>query len=138
MSTVTTTTADTLPSSVPKLDASSMNWAIFSLCFQDAIEAKGYWGHFNGTEPCPVAAAATSSTAEEVAAIAQWDKDEWSAKTLLIQKIPNLALMHIHNKKIIKEWWDAIIIEYMEKGAFAQTDLPTHFLESKCPDKGNV
>jgi len=49
MSTVTTTSlSDTLPSSIPKLDASSINWAIFSIRFQDAIEAKGFWNHFDG------------------------------------------------------------------------------------------
>ena len=45
---------DTLPSSVPKLDASGLNWAVFSLRFQDAIEAKDYWGHFDGMSKCPI------------------------------------------------------------------------------------
>ena len=96
MSTSVTVTslADTLPLSVLKLEASGLNWAIFSLCFQDAVEAKGYWGHFDGTEPCPVVAqtpplppapstgpalppaTALSPTADKLAAIAQWDKDE--------------------------------------------------------------
>jgi hypothetical protein len=34
--------------------------------------------------------------------------------------------------------WAEIIREYTEKGALAQTDLCTKFLESKCPDKGDV
>jgi len=46
--------------------------------------------------------------------------------------------MRIQNKKTIKERWDAITSEYTEKGAFAQMDLRMCFLESKCPDKGNV
>src|ERR1700735_1327809 len=105
-----TALADTLPSSIPKLDASGMNWAIFSLRFQDAVEDKGYWGHFDGTTPRPepAATAATeatstaeattvvaSPTAEYAAAVAQWDKDERSAKSLLTQKIPDSALMRI-------------------------------------------
>jgi len=86
-----------LSSSVPKLDASGLNWAIFSLCFQDTVEAKGYWGHFDGmskrpivpkpedlpvtpeTATAPVADApvpATPSTEDLAAAISQWDKDE--------------------------------------------------------------
>ena len=28
--------------------------------------------------------------------------------------------------------------EYTEKGAYAQTDLRTKFLASRCPEKGNV
>ena len=147
MSSVTATSlADTLPSSVLKLDASGLNWAVFSLCFQDAVEAKGYWGHFDGTSECPtmlkledlpvtsaadVPAPVAPSPEDIAAAISQWDKDEWLTKSLLTQKIPNSALMCIWNKKTIKEWWDAITSEY--------TDLQMCFLESwKCPDKGNI
>ena len=46
--------------------------------------------------------------------------------------------MHIRKAKTVKERWDAITTEYTEKGTFAQTDLRTCFLESKCPEKGNV
>jgi len=153
MSSVTTTSlADTLPSSVPKLDASGLNWAVFSLHFQDAVKAKGYWGHFNGTSEHPAApkledlpvmtadapAPAAPSAEDLAAAINQWDKDKWSAKSLLTQKIPDSALMHIQNKKSVKECWDMITSEYTEKGTFTQTDLWMCFLKSKCPDKGNV
>src|SRR5882762_7129955 len=34
--------------------------------------------------------------------------------------------------------WKEIVREYTEKGTYAQTDLRTKFLESKCPDKGDV
>ena len=131
-----TALADTLPSSVPKLDATGLNWAIFSLCFQDAVEAKGYWGHFDGTTPQPELV--VTATADNSAAIAQWDKDERSAKSLLTQKIPDSALMRIRKAKTVKEQWDAITTEYTKKGTFAQTDLRMRFLESKCPEKGNV
>ena len=137
MSTSTATAlANTLPSSIPKLDASGLNWAIFSFRFQDAVEAKGYWGHFDGTTPWPDPAA--TATAEDAAAIAQWDWDERSAKSLLTQKLPDSALMHIHKAKTVKERWDAITIEFTKKGTFAQTDLCTCFLKLKCPEKGNV
>jgi len=49
-----TSLANILPLSVPKLDTSGLNWAVFSLRFQDAIEVKGYWGHFDGTSERPV------------------------------------------------------------------------------------
>ena len=92
MSTVTATAlADTLLSSILKLEASGLNWVIFSLCFQDAVKAKGYWGHFDGTnlhliviQTSPLSTSATtktsatttSPTAKELTVIAQWDKDE--------------------------------------------------------------
>ena len=134
--TTTTALANMLPSSIPKLEASGLNWAIFLIHFQDAIEAKGYWGHFNGMMPWPDPVA--TATAEDAAILAQWDQDKRLAKSLLTQKLPDLALMHIHKAKTVKERWDIISIEYTEKGTFAQTDLLTHFLESKCPEKGNI
>jgi len=156
MSAVTATAlADTLPLSVPKLEASGLNWAIFSLRFQDAIEAKGYWVHFDGTTPWPVVAKpedaptaaettettatqSVASSAEELAAVAQWDKDERSAKSLLTQKILDSALMKLRTKKSIQEHCDTIVREYTEKGTFAQMELHTRFLEMKCPDKGDI
>ena len=43
-----------LPTSVPKLDVSGANWAIFALCFQTVIQGKGLWRHFDGSSPCLV------------------------------------------------------------------------------------
>ena len=111
MSTAPTSLSDTLPSSIPKLDASGMNWAIFAIHFQDAVEAKGFWGHFDGTktrsaaaapvaapvegEEAPVVAVAEPPLIADALALAQkqWDKDELSAKSLLTQKIPDSTLM---------------------------------------------
>ena len=167
MSTAPTSLSNTLPSSIPKLDASGMNWAIFAIRFQDAVKAKGFWGHFTGAKhrptavvpgakavtvpaavpaeeeeaPAPVAAAPTTPilTAEELTiAQKQWDKDELSAKSLLTQKIPDSILMHIHVKETVHERWEAIISKYTEKGAYAQTDLHKEFLKSKCPVRSNV
>ena len=59
-------------------------------------------------------------------------------KSPLTQKIPDSTLMHIHKKLTVKEQWEAIVTEYTEKGAYAQTDLCSRFLESKCPEKGNI
>ena len=149
MSVTTTSLSDSLPSSIPKLDASGINWAIFSVHFEDAIEAKGFWGHFDGMglHPSVVPVSVTDSdgntttralTETELAAVKKWDKYERSAKSLLTQKILDSTLMRLHNKHTVREWWEAIVSEYTEKGAYAQMDLHGRFLESKCPDKGNV
>lgn len=90
---ITTSLSDSLPSSVPKLDATGVNWAIFFVRFQDAVEVKGFWGHFDGSEPC--LKLSNELTAAEIAAKSQWEKNEWSAKSLLIQKIPDLTLMRV-------------------------------------------
>ena len=148
-----TSLTDTLPSTVPKLDATGLNWAIFAVRFRDAVEAKGFWGHFDGTSERPTASAqpqapaATTEgadapkplTADDLAALVkQWEKDEMSAKSLLTQKVPDSTLMRIHAKKTVRERWEAIKTEYTEKGAYAQTEMRARFLDSKCPDKGNV
>ena len=144
MSTAPTSLSDTLPSSIPKLDASGLNWAIFAVRFQDAVEAKGFWGHFTGDKVRPADGDTPADpekpiTAEELAiAQRQWDKDELSAKSLLTQKIPDSTLMRVHAKRTVRERWEAIVVEYTEKGAYAQTDLRKQFLESKCPNRSNV
>ena len=155
MSLTTTSLSDSLPSSIPKLDSTGLNWAIFSVRFQDAVEAKGFWGHFDGSEPRPEPSPAPPPTetaegarpaparvatisAEDLAAQLQWDKNERSAKSLLTQKIPDSTLMRIHSKKTVKERWAAIVEEYTSKGAYAQTDLRQKFMDMKCADKANV
>ena len=60
----TASLSDSLPSSVPKLDASGLNWAIFLVVFQDAVEAKGFWGHFDGSSPVPTML--SPATADEI------------------------------------------------------------------------
>jgi hypothetical protein len=49
-----------------------------------------------------------------------------------------LHLIHVHGKPLLKDQWDLIKNEYTLKGAFAQADLCSHFMELKCPDRGNV
>jgi hypothetical protein len=67
----TASLSDALPTSVPKLEASGLNWAIFLVRFRDAVDAKGFWGHFDGTNLVP--GLSTPPTAAETAAKSQWD-----------------------------------------------------------------
>ena len=137
MSAVTTSSlSDTLPSTVPKLEVEGDNWAIFYIWFMDAVEAKGFWDHFDGSSTAP--ALSTTATAAEIAAKAQWDKDEHSAKTLLTQKLPDSTVMEIHLLKSVKERWEAVVKEYTVKGAYTQTEMRTKFLTMRCLEKGNL
>src|ERR1700679_3239077 len=137
MSTVMTSSlSDTLPSTVPKLDAEGDNWAIFLVRFMDAVEAKGFWGHFDGSSPAPVLD--SDATDALKAAETQWDKDERSAKTLLTQKLLDSTVMEIHSKKTVKERWEAVVKEYTVKGVYAQTEMRAKFLTSRCSEKGNA
>ena len=107
MSTVVTSSlSDTLPSTVPKLDAEGDNWAIFYVHFMDAVEVKGFWGHFDGSLSPPVTTATFSDTNKTT--LVQWEKDERSVKTLLTQQLLDSLVMEIHSKKSVKERWEAI------------------------------
>ena len=137
MSAVTTSSlSDTLPSTVPKLNAEGDNWAIFYVRFMDAVEAKGFWGHFDGSSAAPELPA--TATDADLSAKSQWDKDERSAKTLLTQKLPDSTVMEIHSLKTVKERWEVVVKEYTVKGAYAQTEMRAKFLSSRCPEKGNA
>src|SRR6202522_4010649 len=137
MSSITSSSlSDTLPSTVPKLDAEGDNWAIFYVRFMDAVEAKGFWGHFDGTSTLPVTTSESSDA--DIAAKNQWEKDKRSAKTLLTQRLPDSTVMEIHSKKSVKERWEAVVKEYTVKGAYAQTDMRAKFLQSRCLERGNA
>ena len=85
MTTVNTASlSDALPLSMPSLQATGPNWAIFLIRFCNAIEVKGFWGHFNGSLLAPPLS--NPPTTRETAAKIQWEKDERSAKSLLTQK----------------------------------------------------
>jgi hypothetical protein len=81
MSTTTLATTDILPSSVPKLLPIGLNWTVFSIRFQETIEAKGFWGHFDGTSPKPTVRSPPAAGEQE--ALDQWTKNERSTKALL-------------------------------------------------------
>ena len=138
MSASTTALADTLPSSVPKLVPTGSNWTVFLFHFQDAIDAKGFWGHFDGTSKMPELLTTGTPSDKELAEKTQWEKDERSSKSLLTQKLPDSTMVLIHSKKLVKERWDEVVKEYMLKSEYAKTGLRAKFLGMKCTDKGGV
>ena len=98
-STTAISLADSLPTIVPKLDLFGLNWTIFHICFQDAVEAKGFWSHFDSTSPKPP----TRTIDKEIANSLQWKKDKRAVKLLLTQKIPDLTLIKVHSKPTVKD-----------------------------------
>ncbi|OJA11472.1 hypothetical protein AZE42_10588 [Rhizopogon vesiculosus] len=144
MSTAIPVTTDTLLSNVPKLEIKGTNWAIFSLHLQITVEAKEFWKHFDGMAPCPVGATTMQPDGSIIVSppdpddLAKWQKNENLAKHLLYQRIPDSTALRVWNLTDIVAMWTEIMHEYTEKGAYAQTDLHTKFLESKCPGNGDI
>lgn len=132
-----TSSSDTLPSNVPKLEISGTNWPIWRIRFTVAATAKGKFGHFNGTTPRPVPVALPPTQAE-AQAMQAWDDAEDVAKYLLTQRIPDSTVMHLESLATVAEMWTTLTTEFAQKGAYAQTDMRTAFLESKCAEGGNV
>ena len=66
------TVNDILSGSVPKLDMSGGNWAIFSLYFQTTIKRKGLWGHFNGSVSCSVLSSPVQSSTPPALSVMTW------------------------------------------------------------------
>jgi len=65
---------DVLPSNLPILKGNGGNYNIFSIRFLAAMDAKGYTGHFTGTDVRPVfSAPVTQAEADEME---RWDKAE--------------------------------------------------------------
>jgi hypothetical protein len=58
--------------------------------------------------------------------------------SFLQSRIPESTLIRVHSKDSLKDRWDLIVKEYTQKGAFSQAELRSRFMDSKCPEKGNV
>ena len=159
MSTTTLATSNTLLSSVLKLKSSRENWVIFKIQFTHAVKSKGkqVYRHLDSFITHPVAAAAPSTTVTTTTLgtttaaaglttqtspapdpVLQWDKDESLALDLLTQHIPDSTVIHTSRLDTTVAMWVEILHEFTMKSAFAQTELCTKFIASKCLEKGNM
>ena len=109
----TSISPDSLPNSIPKLDPCGENWVIFQIQFQNTMEAKEKWAHFNKKFMRPV----NQSKADE------WDKDERVAKYMLTQRLPDSTVVHIQKLTTVTEQWAVIMKEYTEKGESVQMEM---------------
>ncbi len=129
---------DPLPTTVPRLDPTGSNWAIFLMCFEEAMEANQKWGHFNGKVTCPVAADPLNITADESKAIEAWKLDETVARYMLSQCLPDSTAVRLKAVSSVADRWTKVEAEFSVKSQYAETDLLTTFSEMCCPKGGNV
>jgi len=78
-----------LPSNISHLKADGPNWAIFTMCFQEAMQATQHWPHFDGTSICPSPKDPNKVTDNEKKEIEKWDYKDTAAWYLLSQRLPN-------------------------------------------------
>ncbi|KAJ6533799.1 hypothetical protein DFH09DRAFT_810511, partial [Mycena vulgaris] len=121
---------DVLPSSVPSLKVTSdgNNFPIFSLRFLASADAKGYLGHFDGTDQRPVFpnAPVTQAQADE---LTTWDKAERNSKALILQRVPDSVALLLNPMPTVASMWNHVVVTYSTKGAYAQTNLRSQFLQ---------
>ena len=115
------------------------------------------YGHLDGSITHPITAAASSTTATTITLgittaaasqttqisptpnpVLQWDKDELLALDLLTQHIPDSTVIHTSRLGTAAAMWVEILCKLTMKSVFAQTELCTKFMASKCLEKGNV
>ena len=126
-------TIEQLPTNIPRLELDGSNWAIFSIRFQEAMEATDRWGYFDGTVARPTPADPDNPTAAERESMAKWDRNDRVARYLLSQRLPDSTAVRMHVHHTAKARWDRVTDEFTAKSAYVQNDLETTFREMKCP-----
>ncbi|KAI0054305.1 hypothetical protein BV25DRAFT_1768877, partial [Artomyces pyxidatus] len=77
-------------------------------------------------------------TADQSAMLADWDKNELSARYLLSQCLPDSAVLRTQGAPTVEAMWALIVGKFTVKGAYAQTGMRCQFLDSRCPKNGDV
>ena len=104
----------TLPN-VPHLELSGVNWAIFTLCFQEAMQANQKWGHFDGLITHPIPADIAKPTNDEKTAMADWDCSESIMLYMLSQCLPDSTAMCLQSITTIADRWAKVMGEFSIK-----------------------
>jgi len=127
-----------LSADVLHLNPEGTNWAIFEARFQDAMETACRWGHFDGSEPCPVPKDIANLTDTEIEAARHWDRNDQIARNLLNKRLPDATMLEVRQYKTAKERWHIVTQEFMVKSAYARNALHRSFVDMRCPKGGDV
>jgi len=107
-----------LPDTVPFLNEDGSNWATFATRFREAMQATHHWGHFNGTNTCPVPKDAAHPTNAESKAIKVWKRKDVVIRGLLSPRLPDWIFLRLIDHKTAKGRWEQLI-EELSQPAFA-------------------
>ena len=134
-STMATAITDSVPitlSNVPCLEPSSVNWAIFTLCFQKAMKANQKWGHFNGSITCPIPANVDKPTNDKKTAMADWDRSESVMLYMLSQRLPDSTAVRLQSITTVADCWAKVTGEFSVKSQYTKIDLLSTFSKMRC------
>src|SRR6266404_5476034 len=124
-----------LPTTVPHLKPTGANWAIFSMCFQEAMEANQKWSHFKGMLKYPTPVDDKNIMANEQKAIDAWNLEDCY---MLSQQLPDSTAICLKTLATVQECWKKVSDKFSIKSQYAETDLLTAFNDMCCPKGRNI
>ena len=126
---------DSLPITLPnvlRLEPSGVNWAIFTLCFQEAMKANQKWGHFNGSITRPIPANVAKPTNDKKTTMVNWDRSESVTLYMLSQCLPDSTAVCLWSITTIADRWAKVTGEFSIKSQYAEIDLLSTFPKMRC------
>jgi len=105
-----------LPDTIPCLKEEASNWATFAVHFRETMQAIHHWGHFDGTNTCPVPKDAAHPTNTESEAIKEWKREDVMVQGLLSLRLPDRIFIQLIDHKMAKGRWDRLIEEFGQPG----------------------
>jgi hypothetical protein len=121
-----------LPSNIPCLKADGSNWAIFVMCFREAMQAIRRWPYFEGTIPCPSPKNPAKVPDNERKSIEDWEFEDLAARYLLSQHLPDSVVIRLHSLPTAKARWDHLVTKFTAQSVYAQNDLEQAFFDMCC------
>ena len=105
-------TIQLLPSNISCLKADGSNWAIFVLCFREAMQVARRWPYFEGTIPCPSPKDPVKVSDDERKALDDWKFEDLATWYLLSQRLPNSITIWLHSLTTAKARWDRLVFKF--------------------------
>jgi len=128
----TPSTIQLLPSNIPCLEADGSNWAIFVMCFREAMQVARRWPYFEGTIPCPSPKDPAKVLDNERKALDDWKFKDLAARYLLLQQLPDSIAIWLHSLTTAKAQWDCLVFKFTTQSVYAQNDLEEAFFSMAC------
>ena len=116
-----------LPSNIPCLEADGLNWAIFIMCFCEAMQTIQWWPYFEGTIPCPSPKNPAKVPDDERKVINDWEFKDLATRYLLSQHLPNSIVIWLHSLPTMKAQWDHLVLKFTAQSIYAQNNLEEAF-----------
>src|SRR5712671_7363540 len=102
------------------------------------MDTADHWGHFTGSETCPVPKDPKKPTDDELTTGKAWDQEDKIGQNLLLQHLPDITAMSIIDLSTAQECWARLVKEFTAKSIYAQNDLQQAFFDMHCPKNGDV